>query len=76
MRESLTFRSALVHYAFDLLHLDGYDARAAPLIQCKRVLQSLPSETQFIRRATVVAWLTCDLLHCCDARGGRIVCLR
>jgi bifunctional non-homologous end joining protein LigD len=30
-----------VYYAFDLLHLDGYDLRAAPLIERKRVLQSV-----------------------------------
>ena len=31
----------LVYYAFDLLHLDGHDTRPAPLIERKRVLQSL-----------------------------------
>jgi bifunctional non-homologous end joining protein LigD len=30
-----------VYYAFDLLHLDGHDTRPAPLIERKRVLQSL-----------------------------------
>src|SRR5262249_49937960 len=30
----------MVYYAFDLLHLDGFDTRAAPLIERKRVLQS------------------------------------
>jgi ATP-dependent DNA ligase len=29
------------YYAFDLLHLDDYDTRAAPLIEHKRVLQSV-----------------------------------
>jgi bifunctional non-homologous end joining protein LigD len=33
-----------VYYAFDLLHLDGFDTRPAPLLQRKRVLQSLLSE--------------------------------
>jgi len=28
----------MVYYAFDLLHLDGFDTRAAPLIERKRVL--------------------------------------
>jgi bifunctional non-homologous end joining protein LigD len=31
----------MVFYAFDLLHLDGHDTRPAPLIERKRVLQSL-----------------------------------
>jgi bifunctional non-homologous end joining protein LigD len=31
----------MVFYAFDLLHFDGFDTRAAPLIERKRVLQSL-----------------------------------
>jgi bifunctional non-homologous end joining protein LigD len=30
----------MVFYIFDLLHLDGFDTRAAPLIERKRVLQS------------------------------------
>ena len=34
----------LVYYAFDLLHLDGFDTRAAPLIERKRVLQSFLAE--------------------------------
>jgi ATP-dependent DNA ligase len=29
----------LHYYAFDLLHLDGFDTRTAPLIERKRVLQ-------------------------------------
>jgi bifunctional non-homologous end joining protein LigD len=35
----------MVYYAFDLLHLDGFDTRAAPLIERKRVLQSFLAET-------------------------------
>jgi bifunctional non-homologous end joining protein LigD len=31
----------LVYYAFDLLYLDGLDLRGAPLVERKRVLQSL-----------------------------------
>jgi bifunctional non-homologous end joining protein LigD len=34
----------LVYYAFDLSHLDGFDTRPAPLLERKRVLQSLLSE--------------------------------
>jgi bifunctional non-homologous end joining protein LigD len=34
----------MIYYAFDLLHLDGFDTRAAPLIERKRVLQSFLSE--------------------------------
>lgn len=34
----------MVYYAFDLLHLDGFDTRAAPLIERKRVLQSFLTE--------------------------------
>ena len=34
----------MVFYAFDLLHFDGFDTRAAPLIDRKRVLQSLLTE--------------------------------
>src|SRR6266481_234708 len=34
----------MVYYAFDLLHLDAFDTRAAPLIERKRVLQSLVSK--------------------------------
>src|SRR5262249_16871117 len=34
----------MVYYAFDLLHLDGFDTRAAPLIERKRVLQGFLAE--------------------------------
>jgi bifunctional non-homologous end joining protein LigD len=34
----------MVYYAFDLLHLDGFETRAAPLLKRKRVLQSVLSE--------------------------------
>jgi bifunctional non-homologous end joining protein LigD len=34
----------MVYYAFDLLHLDGFDTRAAPLTARKRVLQSFLAE--------------------------------
>ena len=33
-----------VYYVFDLLHLDGFDIRAAPLVERKRVLASLLAE--------------------------------
>ena len=36
----------MVYYAFDLLHLDGFDTRNAPLIERKRVLQSLLSQAR------------------------------
>jgi bifunctional non-homologous end joining protein LigD len=34
----------MVYYAFDLLHLDGFDTRAAPLVARKRVLGSFLAE--------------------------------
>src|SRR6478736_972235 len=34
----------MVYYAFDLLHLDGFDLRAAPLVERKRVLAGLLQE--------------------------------
>ena len=34
----------MVYYAFDLLHLDGYDTRAALLVERKRILQSILSD--------------------------------
>jgi bifunctional non-homologous end joining protein LigD len=36
----------MVYYAFDLLHLDGFDIRAAPLVERKRVLQSFLAEAR------------------------------
>jgi ATP-dependent DNA ligase len=35
----------LVYYAFDLLYLDGFDLRLAPLIDRKRVLEALLDNT-------------------------------
>jgi bifunctional non-homologous end joining protein LigD len=34
----------MVYYVFDLLHLDGFDTRAAPLVERKRVLKSFLTE--------------------------------
>lgn len=34
----------MVYYAFDILHLDGFDLRAAPLVERKRVLEGLLKE--------------------------------
>jgi bifunctional non-homologous end joining protein LigD len=34
----------MVYYAFDLLHLDGFNTRTAPLIERKRLLQSCLTE--------------------------------
>jgi bifunctional non-homologous end joining protein LigD len=35
----------LLFYAFDLLHLEGFDLRKAPLIERKRILKALYDET-------------------------------
>ncbi len=35
-----------VYYAFDLMYLDGFDVRAAPLVERKRVLAALLSEAE------------------------------
>jgi bifunctional non-homologous end joining protein LigD len=42
----------MVYYAFDLLHLDGFDTRAAPLIERKKVLQSFLLEADWRDRLT------------------------
>jgi bifunctional non-homologous end joining protein LigD len=34
----------MVYYAFDILYLDGFDLRAAPLVERKRVLEGLLRE--------------------------------
>src|SRR6476619_1416344 len=36
----------MAYYAFDLLYLDGFDLRAAPLVERKRVLSGLLAETK------------------------------
>jgi bifunctional non-homologous end joining protein LigD len=36
----------MVYFAFDLLYLDGFDLRKAPLIERKRVLAALLEETK------------------------------
>lgn len=38
-------KGRLVYYAFDLLYLDGFDLRGAPLIDRKRVLEALLGNT-------------------------------
>lgn len=39
----------LVYYAFDLLHLDGYDLTGAPLIERKRALEALAGKDGTLR---------------------------
>lgn len=39
----------MVYYAFDLLYLDGFDLRAAPLLERKRVLD------EFLTRSSIIA---------------------
>ncbi len=39
-------RDHMLYYAFDLLHVDGFDMRAAPLIERKQVLEALLSEAR------------------------------
>ena len=41
---AVVFGGLYRHYAFDLLHLDGFDLRAAPLVERKRVLAGLLQE--------------------------------
>jgi bifunctional non-homologous end joining protein LigD len=40
----------LVYLAFDLLYLDGYDLRGAPLIERKRALQDLLAKAPSLRQ--------------------------
>ena len=39
----------VVYFAFDLLYLDGYDLRQAPLIERKRLLESILTPTAILR---------------------------
>jgi bifunctional non-homologous end joining protein LigD len=41
---SRTRYDRMVYYAFDILYLDGFDLRAAPLVERKRVLEGLLKE--------------------------------
>ena len=61
----------MVYYAFDLLHLDGFDTRAAPLIERKRVLQSFVVEGGTQAPHVVYSELGLRHLACWRAvRGG------
>jgi bifunctional non-homologous end joining protein LigD len=40
---------ALVYFAFDLVHLDGYDLREVPLVERKRLLESLVGSQGTVR---------------------------
>jgi bifunctional non-homologous end joining protein LigD len=46
LQDDLTRRryDRMVFYVFDLLHLDGFDTRAAPLVERKRMLQGFLAE--------------------------------
>jgi bifunctional non-homologous end joining protein LigD len=59
----------LLYYAFDLLHLDGYDLRKVPLLERKRLLKDLFGRTGLAARSsTRITWTT-DL-PCSKARSG------
>jgi bifunctional non-homologous end joining protein LigD len=48
--------AAMVYFAFDLLHLDGYDLRAAPLAQRKAALRALLDEAGVIAGDGPIRW--------------------
>jgi bifunctional non-homologous end joining protein LigD len=59
-------QNRLLYYAFDLLHLDGFDLRGVSLADRRRVLeQLLASETsgRIVLSETVDAWPGVDLMH-------------
>ena len=59
----------LIYYAFDLLYLDGYDLRAAPLIERKRLLEALLDNARGLQLIKYVESLEADgavvLEHVC-----------
>lgn len=47
--KSTRVKARLIYYAFDLLYLDGFDLRGAPLSERKRVLQTLLHSTSGVQ---------------------------
>jgi ATP-dependent DNA ligase len=62
----------MVFYAFDLLYLDGFDLRASPQIERKRILKMLFDETNLRSPALYSDHLVSDgkemFAHACNAR--------
>ena len=62
-------KSWLIYYAFDLLYLDGFDLRGVPLIERKRLLQSLLNAARGLQLIKHVEHLDADgpvvLDHAC-----------
>ena len=66
----------LLYYAFDLLYLDGYDLRGAPLVERKRLLETLLDNTRGLQLIKYVDHIDGDGAVCwstpasCSSRGS------
>lgn len=60
---SMNDTGSLVFYAFDLLYLDGYDLRRAPLVERKKLLASLLPATGALRYSSHVAGSGADFFQ-------------
>lgn len=62
-------KARLIHYAFDLLYLDGFDLRGAALVDRKRVLEALLQSTSGVQLIKYVDHIEGDgelvLAHAC-----------
>ena len=70
----------LLYYAFDLLYLDGYDLRGAPLVERKRLLETLLDNTRGLQLIKYVDHIDGDgavvLEHACKLQLEGIVSKR
>ena len=70
----------LIYYAFDLLYLDGYDLRGAPLVERKQLLEALLDNARGLQLIRYVEHLAADgavvLEHVCKLKLEGIVSKR
>lgn len=67
----------LFFYAFDLLHMNGWDLRPAPLVERKRLLEAIDGWNQAIRYADHVIGQADALRHeACRLKAEGIICKR
>lgn len=80
LQQALKTGGRLTYYVFDILHLDGQDLSAEPLVKRKEALANLFARSGDLVNIQMTHYIESDgdaaLQHVCDAGGEGIICKR